>query len=201
MAKISREERRKQILEIAWRLCAEKGFSGTTMDDIADGAGVSRALVIQHFGSKEGVYDALWESLPLAHPLVEDAQVRKCMEEKDDAGVLRACAEHVFDHNLRDAEHSTLRLARFSMLEHSGLFRRFSEMEDIAWAKIVSYFEARREEGALRPMDYRSLIVGYRGLVVHLVTEIMHRDPAPKRETYCAIIETMISSIMDGIKP
>jgi AcrR family transcriptional regulator len=201
MAKISREERRKQILEIAWRLCAEKGFSGTTMDDIADGAGVSRALVIQHFGSKEGVYDALWESLPLAHPLVEDLQVRKCMEEKDDAGVLRSCGEHVFDRNLRDAEHSTLRLARFSMLENPALFRRFSEMEEIAWARIVSYFEARREEGALRPVDYRSLIMGYRAVVVHLVTETMHREQAPKRDEFCAVIDTMISSIMDGIKP
>jgi AcrR family transcriptional regulator len=198
--KMPREERRQQILEIAWGLCAEKGFSGTTMDDIADGAGVSRALVIQHFGSKEGVYEALWETLPLAHPMAEDRQVRKRMEEKDDSGVLRACAEHIFDSNLRDAGHSTLRLARFSMLENPTLFRRFSEMEQIAWKPIVSYFEARQDEGALRPVDCRRLIDGFRGLVVHLVTEIIHKEGAPNRDEFCATMDTVISSIIDGIR-
>ena len=198
--KMSRSERRKQILEIAWRLCAEKGFSGTTMDDIADGAGVSRALVIRHFGSKEGVYDALWETLPLAHPLAEDLLVGKYIAAKDEYGVLRACAEHIFDKNLRDAGQSTLRLARFSMLENPVLFLRFSAMEERAWKTIISYFEARQEEGALKPRDYRRLVDGFRSLLVHLVTEIMHRQKAPDRDDFLATVDTMISSILDGIR-
>jgi len=198
--KIPRRERRKQILEIAWRLCAAKGFSGTTMDDIADAAGVSRALVIRHFGSKEGVYDALWETLPLAHPLADDSLVRGHMEAGDDFGVLRSCAEHIFDRNLPDAGHSTLRLARFSMLENPALFHRFSEMEEKAWDAIISYFEARQAEGALRPVDYRRLIDGFRSMVVHLVTETIHREKPPSRDAFLAIIDTVISSILDGIR-
>jgi AcrR family transcriptional regulator len=198
--KMQREERRQQILEIAWGLCAEKGFSGTTMDDIADGAGVSRALVIQHFGSKEGVYDALWEPMSRAHPLELDPQVRACMETKDDSGVLRACAQHVFEHNLRDAGHSALRLAGFSMLENRELYERFSRVERRAWEGVVSYFKARREEGALRPMDYQQLIEGYKSLVIHLATENMHSEQPPDRDAFYLTIDTMVSSILDGIR-
>ncbi|WP_198012227.1 TetR/AcrR family transcriptional regulator [Desulfosarcina sp. BuS5] len=34
----------------AQKLCAKKGFAGTTLDEIAREAGVSRALIVQHFG-------------------------------------------------------------------------------------------------------------------------------------------------------
>jgi AcrR family transcriptional regulator len=90
--RVSGEKRRKQILEVARGLCAEKGFSGTTLDDIAEGAGISRALVVQHFGSKEGVYEALQELAARAHPLEQDLEVKRCITARDDYGVFRACA-------------------------------------------------------------------------------------------------------------
>jgi AcrR family transcriptional regulator len=198
--KISGQKRRKQILEIARGLCAQKGFSGTTLDDIADGAGVSRALVIQHFGTKEGVYEALSEVVARAHPLEEDLEVKRSIAEKDDFGVLRACAEHVFENSMRDAERSNLRLTVFSMLENPELFRRYTEARDGAWDGVISYIEARQAEGAFRPVDPRHLVEGFRSLVVHWAAEVMHREKPPDSESFYDVVDAMIQIMLTGLK-
>jgi len=198
--RISGEERRKQILETARGLCAEKGFSGTTLDDIAEEAGISRALVIQHFGSKEGVYEALSEVAARAHPLEDDLEVKKRIAEKDDFGVFRACAEHVFESNMRDAERSNLRLTVYSMLENPELFRRYTEARNGAWDGVISYIEARQAEGVFRPVDPQRLMEGFRSLLVHWAAEVMYRETPPDREVFYAVIDDMIQVILDGLR-
>ncbi|NYJ08840.1 TetR family transcriptional regulator [Petropleomorpha daqingensis] len=58
----SREERRRRteacILHIARRLFAEEGFDRATIRAVAQRAGVDPALVMQYFGSKEGLFAA-----------------------------------------------------------------------------------------------------------------------------------------------
>lgn len=58
----SREERRRRteacILQEARRLFAEEGFERATIRAVARGTGVDPALVMQYFGSKEGLFAA-----------------------------------------------------------------------------------------------------------------------------------------------
>ncbi|MEU6976131.1 MULTISPECIES: TetR/AcrR family transcriptional regulator [unclassified Streptomyces] len=49
-------ERREQLLDIGRTLFAEKGFEGTSVEEIAAKAGVSKPVVYEHFGGKEGLY-------------------------------------------------------------------------------------------------------------------------------------------------
>ncbi|MFI1397407.1 TetR family transcriptional regulator [Streptomyces sp. NPDC020681] len=49
-------ERRQQLLDIGRTLFAEKGFEGTSVEEIAAKAGVSKPVVYEHFGGKEGLY-------------------------------------------------------------------------------------------------------------------------------------------------
>src|SRR5450755_1277159 len=49
-------ERREQLLDIGRRLFAERGFEGTSIEEIAAQAGVSKPVVYEHFGGKEGLY-------------------------------------------------------------------------------------------------------------------------------------------------
>jgi AcrR family transcriptional regulator len=50
------KERRQQLLDIGRRLFAERGFEGTSIEEIAAQAGVSKPVVYEHFGGKEGLY-------------------------------------------------------------------------------------------------------------------------------------------------
>ncbi|MDK8895021.1 TetR/AcrR family transcriptional regulator [Corynebacterium sp. MSK006] len=49
-------QRREQLIEIGRRAFAERGFDGTSVEDIAARAGVSKPVVYEHFGGKEGLY-------------------------------------------------------------------------------------------------------------------------------------------------
>ncbi|NIZ92168.1 TetR/AcrR family transcriptional regulator [Kineosporiaceae bacterium B12] len=49
-------ERREQLIGIGRHLFAERGVEGTTVEEIAAAAGVSKPVVYEHFRGKEGLY-------------------------------------------------------------------------------------------------------------------------------------------------
>jgi AcrR family transcriptional regulator len=49
-------QRREQLLDIGRKLFAERGFEGTSVEEIAATAEVSKPVVYEHFGGKEGLY-------------------------------------------------------------------------------------------------------------------------------------------------
>lgn len=49
-------ERRRQLLEVAKTVFAEHGYDGTSVEEIAARASVSKPIVYEHFGGKEGIY-------------------------------------------------------------------------------------------------------------------------------------------------
>src|ERR1044071_2934062 len=54
--------RRDELLAIAARLFAEKGFKNTTVRDIADAAGILSGSLYHHFDSKESMVDEILQS-------------------------------------------------------------------------------------------------------------------------------------------
>ncbi|MFL1675886.1 TetR/AcrR family transcriptional regulator [Paenibacillus dendritiformis] len=55
------EERRNEILDAADELFEEKGFDGTSTNDILEKVGIARGTLYHHFKSKEDIMDALIE--------------------------------------------------------------------------------------------------------------------------------------------
>jgi len=54
--RLTADARRRQLFDVALFLFAEHGYAATTMDDIAEAAGVTKPLVYQHFESKRALY-------------------------------------------------------------------------------------------------------------------------------------------------
>jgi AcrR family transcriptional regulator len=54
--RVPRAVREEQLLEVAEEVFAVQGYQGTSIEDIARTAGVTRPVVYDHFGSKEGIY-------------------------------------------------------------------------------------------------------------------------------------------------
>jgi AcrR family transcriptional regulator len=54
-------ERRRQILEVTTGLIAERGFWGLSMQDVADGCGLTVPGLLHHVGSKDGLLVAVLE--------------------------------------------------------------------------------------------------------------------------------------------
>ena len=49
-------ERREQLIEVGRGLFAERGFDGSAIEEVANRAAVSKPIVYEHFGGKEGLY-------------------------------------------------------------------------------------------------------------------------------------------------
>jgi AcrR family transcriptional regulator len=56
--KVPRHIREQQMLEMAERAFARKGFHGASVDAIAEASGITKPMVYAYFGSKEGLYRA-----------------------------------------------------------------------------------------------------------------------------------------------
>ena len=61
--RLSAPARREQLLDVALEVFAGQGFHGTSMNDIADAAGVTKPVLYQHFDSKRDLYLALLEAV------------------------------------------------------------------------------------------------------------------------------------------
>ena len=135
-------------------MCARKGFAGTTLDEIAREAGVSRALLIQYFGSKEGLYEALIDYLFQNHPMEEDLDIQGYLEKRDDFGFFNAFGSHILRHATKDKIYSALRLIFYSMLEKPDLYRRHClRNRSKALSILEEYISVRIKEGAFREVD------------------------------------------------
>lgn len=55
-ARMTSAERREQLIEVSRALFAERGFEGASIEEIAARAEVSKPIVYEHFGGKEGLY-------------------------------------------------------------------------------------------------------------------------------------------------
>lgn len=84
-SRLGKEARRKQIVDSALNLFVEKGYKGTTTQEIAKSAGVSEVTLFRNFDSKkdifmEGVVPVLMETLEENLNVGEDELPEKALE-------------------------------------------------------------------------------------------------------------------------
>ncbi len=54
--RLSAGERRNQLVEVGRQVFAEKGYEGASVEEIAERAKISKPVIYEHFGGKEGLY-------------------------------------------------------------------------------------------------------------------------------------------------
>lgn len=55
-------QRREQLIDVGRAAFAERGFDGVSVEEISSRAGVSKPVVYEHFGGKQGLYLAVIEA-------------------------------------------------------------------------------------------------------------------------------------------
>lgn len=71
--RLSREERQRQLLDVAWRLAREEGTDALTLPRMAEEAGVTKPLIYDHFGTRNGLLTALYQDFDERQTAVIDA--------------------------------------------------------------------------------------------------------------------------------
>jgi len=200
--RLTKVERRAEILGAALDVFAEKGFAGARTQEIADRAGVSGALIFQHFESKAQLYAASLDHLFSAHPLHEEfAGVRASGSEEE---ALAAFATHVIRHLRADRRLARLAL-RQALDEAEGEARPplASEVSPVhALPEILtSFIEERIAEGAFRQVDPQIVTTIFVGAVLMLALEAT-TAPAVGRETASdgETAKTLVSVFLEGVR-
>jgi len=86
---------RARIRDEALRLFAERGADGVPLRDVASAAGVSAALVVKHYGSKDGLRDAVDEHVAA---VFEAMLAEVALSPRPEPAELRSLAETVAGH-------------------------------------------------------------------------------------------------------
>ncbi|PPT94520.1 TetR family transcriptional regulator [Xanthomonas arboricola pv. arracaciae] len=73
--RLPREERTRQLLAKAWQLIGEEGTDALTLGRLADAAGVTKPVVYDHFGTRNGLLAALYQDYDARQTAIFDAAV------------------------------------------------------------------------------------------------------------------------------
>ena len=152
-------ERRGQRIEISRALFAERGFDGTSIEEIAARAEVSKPVVYEHFGGKEGLY-----------AVVVDREVRSLlgmMQDSLTAGqprmLLEQAALALLDYIEQSSDGFRILVRDSPIGSASGSF--VSIIGDVASRVehiLAAEFKARGFEATAAPM-YAQMLVGMVG--------------------------------------
>ena len=150
------KERREQLLDIGRRLFAERGFEGTSIEEIAAQAGVSKPVVYEHFGGKEGLYAVVVDReverlLSTATAILSGANTREDFEVRDKSRNVAWLAILSFGESWHNLHHCDPTCARHGALKGqidiSARVIRWAEL--LGWAWDVRWPDERRLSGKL----------------------------------------------------
>jgi AcrR family transcriptional regulator len=94
-----REATRAAIVKAAKRLFGERGFAGTTMDNVATAAHVAKGAVYHHFKTKEALFEAVFDEV--SQDLVAEVE-RAARSENDALAAMAAGTQAYFAACARD---------------------------------------------------------------------------------------------------
>ena len=156
-ARMTGRERREQLIGIGRSLFADKGFEGTTVEEIAAKAGVSKPVVYEHFGGKEGLY-----------AVVVDREIERLLGSITTAlttsgsshEILERAALALLDYIEGSTDGFRILVRDSPAGQSTGSFASLisdvaSQVEHI----MVAQFKARRLEAKVAPM-YAQMLVG-----------------------------------------
>lgn len=71
--RLSREDRQRQLMDVAWRLVREEGSEALTLGRLAEQAGVTKPIVYDHFSTRSGLLAALYQDFDARQTALMDA--------------------------------------------------------------------------------------------------------------------------------
>ncbi|MBA8901598.1 helix-turn-helix domain-containing protein [Phyllobacterium sp. P30BS-XVII] len=90
--RLSREERQRQLLDVAWRIIREEGTEALTLGRLAEQSDVTKPVVYDHFGTRGGLLAVLYQEFDTRQATTMDAALAASGPTlKERADVIASC--------------------------------------------------------------------------------------------------------------
>ncbi|MEU4252944.1 TetR/AcrR family transcriptional regulator [Amycolatopsis sp. NPDC026612] len=194
-----KERTRADILAVATREFADKGYTGARVDEIAARTSTTKRMIYYYFGGKEQLYIAVLEQ---AYSAIRTLERQLDVEHLDPEDALRRLAALTFDHH--EAHPDFIRLVSIENIHHAQHLAQseiLAGLADPALGGLAVVLERGRAAGRFRadadPLDIHMVISAFcvfRLANRHTFQAIFGRDmldPA-RREHYRTMLGDLV---------
>lgn len=154
--RMSGRERREQLIDVGRKLFADKGFEAVTIEEIAAKAGVSKPVVYEHFGSKDGLYAVIVDrEMNILLGMVSDS-----LTATEPRALLEQAGRALFDYIEERSDGFRVLVRDSPVAQNTGNFA--SLLRDVASqveARLAREFDRKGYPSKYAPM-YANMLVG-----------------------------------------
>jgi AcrR family transcriptional regulator len=193
------ERTRTEILDIATREFADRGYNGARVDEIATKTRTTKRMIYYYFGSKEQLYIAVLERVYLQ---IRTAEQTLDVDGLDPVDAIRRIAELTFDHHQSHPDFIRLvSIENINRAEHMAKSPTFPGQNASVVSLIEQILARGREQGRFArevdALDVHMLISSYCVFRVanrHTFNTIFGRDLADPalRDRYRAMLGDLV---------
>lgn len=158
-----KDRTRADILDVATREFADKGYTGARVDEIAERTSTTKRMIYYYFGGKEQLYIAVLERAYLA---IRALEAELDVEHLAPEDAIRRLAELTFDHH--EAHPDFIRLVSIENIhraEHIARSEVLANLANPALDGLTQILARGREEGRFRddvdPLDVHMVISSF----------------------------------------
>jgi TetR/AcrR family transcriptional regulator len=198
---MSGDHRRRQLIEVAIDLFAQKGFGGTTTREIAAAAGVTEAIIFRHFATKQDLYQAILDT-KCAGDSTDDCmtELHALMDVNDDEGLFRFLLTKILEFDREEPQFC--RLLLHASLEGNELaLMHHAQMAMPVGAKFKEYIAKRQAAGALRGLNPSVAIFALAGIPKYYAMQKYTYQNADIKLTDDQAVEGFLDILMNGLRP
>ncbi len=198
--RLSADQRRRQIIEVAIDLFSRRGFNGTTTKEIAAAAGINEAIIFRHFAGKEQLYSAI---LDHRRQFLEGkqwiAEMQAFMAENDDEAVFRHLTAKIIQ--LVHGDPKFERVMLYAALEGHELAAMHHKQFAIPFIDMLKdYITRRQQEGALAQLHPGAIIYAVAGMAQQYATHVFMCDYKDAGFDQDEAVEVFTGILMNGIR-
>ena len=195
----SGEERRRQIIGVAARVFADKGYTDATTKDIAAEAGVTHAAIYHYFRDKRALFEAV---LAAYSPLsAVAAVVQTAGADEEPRAVLTRLTLAMIERLETSGELPVFQLLMSEALRDPDATAVARTARRQLMDTLATYLRTQQARGRLRPLDHElaaQFVLG--SLVQCVLRRTISGDPALLRYTPEQIATAFVEMMLGGLQ-
>jgi TetR/AcrR family transcriptional regulator, cholesterol catabolism regulator len=156
------EGRRQEVIDLAARVFAQRGYDATTIDDLVAATGLQRGGLYHYIGGKQDLLIAIHETF--LHPLLAQARAIAA-EQLPPEDALRALAHALMENIALYTDQVTVFFHEWRTIEGDPRWKQIRQERREFENLIGDVLERGVRDGVFRIADVRITLLGFLGMI------------------------------------